>query len=129
MDPEERYAAVTAIMKSRAGIKVTVPKKRGLSSALCINDKIFAMFSPKGQLVVKLPKERVRALTLAGRGSYFEWSHGQPMQEWFVAGLGLDDEWLCLAKEALLFVAGELAPAPEAVSVAREPSLIPSPQA
>lgn len=103
--PEQRYARVVAKLRSRPGVSVTVPRKRGLgSTALCINDKIFAMLSSKDQLVVKLPRERVDALIAAGHGTHFELSHGQPMHEWFVAGVGLEEEWLSLAEEALAFV-------------------------
>ncbi len=53
---------------------------------------------------MNLPRERVEALVAAGRGAHFELSHGQPMHEWFVAGAGLEEEWLSLAEEALSFV-------------------------
>jgi hypothetical protein len=103
--PEQRYAMVVASLRSRAGISTTVPRKRGLgSTALCINDKIFATLSAQGQFVVKLPRRRVAELVLAGRGTHLEVSHGQPMHEWFVAGPELDSEWLSLAEEALTFV-------------------------
>jgi hypothetical protein len=103
--PEQHYARIVAKLRAQPGVSVIVPRKRGLgSTALCINDKIFAMLSSKDQLVVKLPRKRVGALIAAGRGTHFELSHGQPMQEWFVAGAGLEEEWLSLAEEALSFV-------------------------
>ena len=103
--PEHRYAQVVARLRSRPGVSVTVPRKRGLgSTALCINDKIFAMLSSKEEFVVKLPKARVDELVAAPRGTRFELSHGQPMHEWFVAGAGFEDEWSSLAEEALSFV-------------------------
>jgi hypothetical protein len=111
--PEQRYATIVAVMRSRPGIRVAVARKRGFGpTALCINDKIFAMLSSKGQLVVKLPKSRVAELILAGRGAHYERSHGQPMHEWFVAGVGMEEGWLSLAEEALSFVGAEVAPAP-----------------
>jgi hypothetical protein len=107
-EPARRYAIVVASLRTRPGVSITTPKKRGLGSkALCVNEKIFAMLSSTEQLVVKLPKPRVATLILAGRGSHFELSHGQPMQEWFVAGPGTEQEWLSLAEEALAFVGSE----------------------
>jgi hypothetical protein len=100
--PEQRFAHVVAKLCSRPGVSVTVPRKRGLgSTALCINDKIFAILSSKEEFVVKLPKARVDELVAAARGTRFELNHGQPMQGWFVAGGGLEEEWLSLAEEAL----------------------------
>ena len=105
MSPEQLYASIVSELQCRASVSVTVPRKRGLgSTALCVNDKIFAMLTSKGQLVVKLPKQRVAELLLAGRGMRFELSHGQPLREWFVAGVGLEQEWGSLAEEALTFV-------------------------
>jgi hypothetical protein len=37
-----------------------------------------------------------------------ELGHGQSMKEWFVAGVGLDENWLSLAEEALSFAAGSV---------------------
>ena len=109
LTPEHRYALVVAALTSRPGVSVAATKKKGFgSTALCVNDKIFAMLSSKEQLVVRLPKERVDALVIARHGAYFELGHGQSMKGWFVAGVGLDENWLSLAEEALLFAAGSV---------------------
>jgi hypothetical protein len=102
--PEHRYAQLVATLRSRRDVTVTAVRKRGLgSTALCVGGRIFAVLSSSEQLVVKLAKERVDVLVAAGRGARFEPFHGRPMQEWFVAGVGEERDWLALAEEALAF--------------------------
>ena len=102
---EDRYSRIVAALTSRPGVSVSASRKKGFgATALCVNDKIFAMLSSKGQFVVRLPKERVDTLVMFGSGARFEASHGRPMQEWFAVGAGLEESWLPLAEEALSFV-------------------------
>jgi len=104
---DQRYAQLVATFMSRRGVSMTIARKRGFGSkALCINGEIFAMHSSREQFVVKLPAERVKALVSSGHGTHFELSHGRPMQEWFVAGSGPQEDWLSLAEEALSYVGG-----------------------
>jgi hypothetical protein len=106
---EHRYALLVAALTSRTGVSVTASRKKGFgSTALCVNEKIFAMLSSKEQFVVRLPRERVDALVAAGHGTYFELGHGRSMKEWFVAGVDLDESWLSLAEEALSFAEGSV---------------------
>ena len=53
------------------------------SSVLNVNGKIFAMCR-KGDLVVKLPKERVDELVAERKGTRFDPGHGRIMKEWIV---------------------------------------------
>ena len=102
---DNRYAHVVSILTSQSGVWLTTPRKKGFGpTALCFNDKIFAMLTSSGQFVVKLPEQRVDALVVAGRGAHFEPSHGQWMKQWLVAGTTLEEHWLLLAEEALSFV-------------------------
>ena len=106
--PEHRYSQLVTTLTSRPGVTVIAVRKRGLGSkALCIDGSIFAVLSSSEQLVVKLAKDRVDALVAAGRGARFEPFHGRPMQEWFVAGMGQERDWLPLAEEALSFARGQ----------------------
>lgn len=77
-------------------------KKFG-SNALRINGKIFAMLV-RGNLVVKLPKQRVDALTASGDGKHFDPGHGRLMKEWLTLERTSEVEWLPLTKEAMKFV-------------------------
>ena len=66
--------------------------------------KFFA-FVTRGQLVVKLPAERVTELIASGKGHAFDAGKGRPMKEW--VGLSPADEIACAAymREARKFVA------------------------
>jgi TfoX/Sxy family transcriptional regulator of competence genes len=75
------------------------------SFGLRIGGKIFAMLV-RGDLVVKLPRERVDALVAAGRGHAFDPRRdGRLMREWLVFQ-GNDPSWVDLAREAYAFVGG-----------------------
>ena len=67
--------------------------------------KVFATFF-HGTLVVKLPRERVRALAAAGQGEPFDPGMGRVMKEWVALGPELETEWPALTEEARTFVAG-----------------------
>jgi TfoX/Sxy family transcriptional regulator of competence genes len=75
-------------------------------SVLNVNGKIFAMLV-NGNLVVKLPKQRVVELVAADMGEPFNPGHGRVMKEWIAVPPGATD-WIALAKEAYGFVASEL---------------------
>ena len=74
------------------------------SEGLKTGGKFFAMVS-RGELVVKLPRERVDELVEAGAGHRFDPGHGRLMKEW-VALIPVD-EAACAAyvSEARRFVA------------------------
>ncbi len=84
--------------------QVSQGEKKGVGSgALKVNGKIFAMMTPKGAFVVKLPKKKVDELVTDGEGERFDPGHGRLMKEWVVVGAGKTD-WVDLAKEAYHFV-------------------------
>jgi TfoX/Sxy family transcriptional regulator of competence genes len=74
------------------------------SEGLKTGGKFFAMVS-RGELVVKLPRERVDELVEAGAGHRFDPGHGRLMKEW--VALIPADEASCAAyvSEARRFVA------------------------
>jgi TfoX N-terminal domain len=80
-------------------------KMFGSSSVLNVDGKIFALCR-KGELVVKLPKERVDELVQARKGTRFEPGHGRIMKEWVVIPAKKED-WQKLSKEAYGFVKQE----------------------
>lgn len=86
--------------------KVSRSKMFG-SPGLKIRGKVFA-FLMKGQLILKLPKERVDELVAAKAGDHFghmfapdDW---RPMKEWVDLKQDSKKEWLTFAKEARDFV-------------------------
>ena len=76
------------------------------SSVLNVDGKIFAMCR-KGELVAKLPKERVDELVAGRRGVRFDPGRGRIMKEWIVIPPKKED-WLKIAKEAYGFVKQEM---------------------
>ncbi len=101
---QERFAEVMAALAEEPGVSFGKPGKAFGSSALKVNDKIFAMISSAGQFVVKLPKVRVDGLTVTAAGIRFEAGKGRPMKEWLAVYSESTEEWVQLAREALSFV-------------------------
>jgi hypothetical protein len=75
----------------------------GRSEGLRVSGKIFAMLV-KGELVVKLPKDRVADLTASGVGHQFDPGHGRLMKEWVAVSHNAARRWRPLVKEARGFV-------------------------
>jgi hypothetical protein len=99
---EERYED---LVDELVGIPGVTPPRGGGGfgrSALRFDNKIFAMLV-RGRLVLKLPAERIDALTAAGAGVRFDANKGTPMKEWFSLDPGSRQPWLPLAHEALDF--------------------------
>ena len=98
----ERYENLVDDLAGQDG--VTPPQGGGGfgRSAIRFNGKIFAMFV-RGQLVLKLPEERIDDLIAAGHGERFDANKGTPMREWLSIDRGRDEPWLPLAQEALSF--------------------------
>lgn len=101
MDAAARFDELVGVFAGRPGVGLP-GKWRGFgSTALTVDDSIFAMLHWE-QLVVKLPAERVRELIDGGQGQPFGAGKGRPMREW--VAVAATDAWPTLAEEALLFV-------------------------
>ena len=100
--PPDPFAAVEAELTGEPD--VTSGRMFG-SSGLKVGGKVFAM-CVKGDLFVKLPKERVGELIAAGRGAPFDPGHGRLMKEWVAVGAAHAGSWLELAREAKGYVGG-----------------------
>jgi hypothetical protein len=103
VDGAQRFAGLVERLSAEPG--VTAPdgssgRKFG-SIALKVDGAIFAMLSG-GDVVLKLPADRVRALVDAGTCAPFDAGKGRPMREWAVVVDPAADE--LLAEEALAFV-------------------------
>lgn len=104
--PEEHFAAIVAALLDKRGI--TPPEGTGFgSSALKVEGRIFAMLSTKGEFVVKLPRQQVDALVVAGKGQRYDPGHGRLMREWATVDVAFASEWLPLAVDAMTFVASK----------------------
>jgi hypothetical protein len=101
---ESRYADLVQKMAGKPGVThITEGKGFGSSGQLKVHGRIFAMLV-RGELVLKLKRERVDALVVAGEGRHFDAGKGKPMREWFVLSPASTRRWLPLAEEALDFV-------------------------
>ena len=102
---QARFAAVVKALGNEPGVTHAAPGSKTFGhEALKVHDKVFAMVSAAGNLVVKLPKARVDALEAGRAGNRFQASRGQPMKEWLQVESDAELEWLQLAREALAFV-------------------------
>jgi hypothetical protein len=99
--PEERFASIAESELREPG--VTAGTGFGRNEGLRISGKIFAMLV-RGELVVKLPKDRVQELSDAGIAHPFEPGPGRVMKEWVAVSVDASRRWPSLAKEARAFL-------------------------
>ncbi len=81
-------------------LKIEDVQKQG--EALKIKKKMFA-FLNKGNITVKLPKERVTELLSSGEGLPYDPGNGKIMKEWVIIPLKDSDKWINFAKEGMRF--------------------------
>jgi hypothetical protein len=105
--PEERFAAVIAGLGDNPDVSYPSDGARATTmfgaSALKIRNRIFAMLVG-GRIVVKLPRQRVDALIASGGGERFDPGHGRLMKEWVAVEPTAEEDWMCLAREAMAYV-------------------------
>ena len=108
--PEALFAEL--VSRFSALPSVTPPTGEGArtfgASALKTDGKIFAMLA-NGELVVKLPRQRVDELVASGAGRPFDSGRGRIMKEWVTVAPDHGDSWAALAEEAREFVAAAAA--------------------
>jgi hypothetical protein len=101
--PAERYAAIVKAFAGKRGVSADTGRGFG-SSALKVDNRIFAMLASGDRFVVKLPRQRVDAMVAAGEGERFDpRRNGKLMKEWLVVASRLEARWLALAQEAFEF--------------------------
>ncbi len=93
----------------RARPAVTMATMFG-APGLRVSGKVFATLY-KGNLVLKLPQDRVRQLIASRDAVLFDPGHGRVSKEWVAVKPQAADQWAGLAREALVFVAASLKPA------------------
>lgn len=101
MDAEQRFEQIVA--RFLPDPAVTEGTGFGSSPGLRVNGKIFAMLL-RGELIVKLPRERVEELVAARTGTPFDPGHGRVMKEWATVPARHSDAWDQLANESFEFV-------------------------
>lgn len=73
------------------------------TTALTIRGKVFA-FPWKGNLVLKLPQDKVLEVISFKKGIYFDPGHGRTSKEWVEVRSEAKSEWMRLAEQARKFV-------------------------
>jgi hypothetical protein len=99
--PEQLWQPIAEAELARRG--VSAGTGFGRNEGLRIGGKIFAMLV-RGELVVKLPRDRVDELVDAGVAVRFDAGKGRPMKEWASVGPGASRRWRGLVDEARAFV-------------------------
>ncbi|MDQ4149799.1 MAG: TfoX/Sxy family protein [Actinomycetota bacterium] len=105
MNAEERFGRLVEEFARLPDVEAPTASggRRFGSDALKVNGSIFAMVTG-GHLVLKLPRDRVRALIESGAGATFAAGKKRPMQEWLTVVDDDEETCLALAHEALSFV-------------------------
>jgi len=102
--PERRYATLVSRFTALNGVSsISEGRAFGSSGQLKVKGRIFAMLV-RGELVLKLPRERVEELVARRQGVPFDAGKGKPMREWFVLSPTSSKAWAPLTQEALDFV-------------------------
>jgi hypothetical protein len=101
--PEQIWAPIAKAQLASRG--VTGGTGFGNNEGLRIAGKIFAMLV-RGELVVKLPKDRVDELVGSGVAERFDAGKGRPMKEWASVAPSASRRWRALIDEARAFVGG-----------------------
>jgi TfoX/Sxy family transcriptional regulator of competence genes len=102
-DVQARFAAIAEGLAGRDGVAIGTGRRGFGSDALTVKGRIFAMLT-RGQLIVKLPADRVSALIDAGDGAPFDAGKGRAMKEWVALTPRSSRRWRALAEEACRFV-------------------------
>jgi hypothetical protein len=108
LSPDEADALFERLVARFSADPSVTPPSGGTgfgAAALKVDGKIFAMLSG-GDLVVKLPKQRVDELVASQTGAPFDPGHGRVMKEWLTVAPAQSGRWDDLAAEALQFVGG-----------------------
>jgi hypothetical protein len=98
---EARYERIASGFRGRPD--VSEGTGFGSNPGLRVGGRIFAMLV-RGELVVKLPANRVRGLLDTGAGNPFDAGKGRRLREWASVPIEHADRWEALAGEAFEFV-------------------------
>jgi hypothetical protein len=101
MSAEGKFQQVVVALQGAPG--VSTAKMFG-APGLRVGTKFFACLV-KGELVVKLPRQRVEALLATRQGHAFDPGMGRTMREWLAVAADSPADWTALVVEAHGFVA------------------------
>jgi hypothetical protein len=95
------------LMSAVAGLPGVTLGKALHQPGLMADGKLFA-FPYHGDLVLKLPADRIDALIESHEARRFERGQGRPMREWIVLPAASRSDWHGLVREAYSFVSGRV---------------------
>ena len=99
--PEQVWEPIAKHQLAKRG--VTSGTGFGTNEGLRVSGTIFAMLV-RGELVVKLPRDRVDELVDAGAARRFDAGKGRPMKVWASVPASASRRWKGLVEEARTFV-------------------------
>jgi TfoX/Sxy family transcriptional regulator of competence genes len=102
--PEILFQQLVGRFSADPSVEPPAPGGKFGASGLKVDGKLFAMLS-KGELVVKLPRQRVEQLVAEGTARPFDPGHGRLMKQWATIAPEESGSWAELAEEARQFVA------------------------
>jgi len=102
---EARFEALAQALAGDEGVTLGSGRRGFGSGTLQVHGRIFAMVS-NGEIVLKLPRERVASMLASGDGTAFDGGKGRPMKEWVAVRETSAEPILSLAREARAFVGG-----------------------
>jgi hypothetical protein len=101
IDPEARFEAV--VERFADDPRVSGGTGFGSSPGRRVDGRIFAMLV-RGELVVKLPRQRVDDLVASGSARWFDAGKGRPLREWASVATTDAPSWAEIVAEAYAFV-------------------------
>ena len=103
-EPEALFQRVVDRFSADPSVEPPAPGGKFGASGLKVEGKLFALLS-KGELVVKLPRQRAEQLVAEGTARPFDPGHGRLMKQWATISRRESRSWDELAEEARRFVA------------------------
>ena len=96
MSTEDQWQKIKELFLKKEDVQ-----KQGES--LKIKKKMFAFPTKDGNIIVKLPKERVTELLGSGEGLPYDPGSGKIMKEWVIIPSKYSDKWFDFVEEAMKF--------------------------
>ena len=96
MSAEDQWEKIKELFLKKENVQ-----KQG--EALKIKKKMFAFPTKDGNIIVKLPKERVTELLGSGEGLPYDPGNGKIMKEWVIIPEDHSEKWIDYASEAKEF--------------------------
>lgn len=98
-----RFAEIAAQIAAADG-SISAHRKGFGTRSMFVGKKMFAVYDTSGELVVKLPPERVQELIAEGVGHGWHPGGGTPLKEYLAVPFAHEKKWTKLAREARAYM-------------------------